>query len=177
MIYIFATLQEFSDKLFGLSYWNWLADLHGGLSMASLILFGAAITLFFSLDKFEKAWLWLKNVAIALAVNIAILDFMGLFIYRPYREKVSGFSPRTLLKANPDTAWIHSMVFEHKEHLAFAPLLVMIVVAIILTVQGKSIKNKQNLKKVVLYGIIASLVLVLVVAAEAVLVTKTQPLK
>lgn len=177
MNYLFATFQEFSDRMLELSYWDWLSDIHGGLSMSTLILFGAAITLYFSLDKFAKAWEWLRNVAIALAVNVALLDFMGLFIYRPYREKVSGLSPRTLLKADPDTAWLHTIIFEHKEHLAFAPLLVMIVVAMVLTAQGRSIKDKKSLRKVILFGIIASLVMVLVVAAEAVLVTKVQPLK
>lgn len=172
----FASFSEFAEKILTLSYWEIMSDIHGGLSMFSLILFGGVITLYFSLGKFAKAFNWFKTIVVLLFTSIFLLDFMGLFIYRPYRAKTD-FSPRTILKASEETSWLHTIVFEHKEHLAFAPLIIMLVVAIIVVSQGKSLSSKSLLKRVVLFGIVTSLVYVLVVAAEAVLVTKTAPLR
>jgi hypothetical protein len=173
---IFASLAEFFEKVFTLGYWEVMSDIHGGLSMLSLVLFGASFALYFSLDKFSQAIKWLQRTVLLLLADIAVLDVMGLFIYRPYRAPVAD-SPRSILKSSEATAWLHSTVFEHKEFLAFAPLVIMAVAAVIIFTQGKQLRNNPVLKRVVLFSIISALVMVLVVATEAVLVTKTAPLR
>ncbi len=168
-------MSEFLDKLFSLRYWEVMSDLHGFFSMLAMVLFGASIVLLFSLDKFDKAIKWLKTTVIGLLTTVALLESSGLFIYRPYRTKAVP-SPRTLLKSSPDTKWLHSYVFEHKEHLAYAPLLIIITALVLLYTQGDTLKKKPKLKKVLIFSLVAALVYLLVVAAEAVLVTKAAPL-
>lgn len=171
-----ASLSEFLDKIFSLTYWEVVGNLHGMLAMLVLILFGAAIALFVALDKFAGAIAWFKRITVWLFAAVAALDAMGLFIYRAYRAKVPD-SPRSILKSSPETDWLHSIVFEHKEFLAFVPLVILLTVAIIARKEGEQLLGKPLLRKVVLFSLIISLIYVLIVAAEAVLVTKAAPLK
>ncbi len=171
-----SELSEFFDHIFNLSFFEVWTDIHGGFAMLSMILFGGAITLSFSLNKFAKAYHWLKNTLYWLAGTVTALDVLGLFVYRPYRAAVPD-SPRSLLKASEETSWLHGIIFEHKEMLAFAPMLMLIAALMIVAHEGRNIKNNTVLKNVVRYLLIASLIMVLVVAAEAVLVTKAAPLK
>src|SRR3989344_8961890 len=124
-------MDELFRGIFSLSYWDVLTDMHGLLAMVLLILFGAALILFFSLSKFAQAARWLKYVLSALVLNLVAVDVMGLYIYGAYR---AAEGPRTLLKSSPDTAWLHGIVFEHKEMLAYAPWLVILVALIIVAV-------------------------------------------
>jgi len=169
-------MEEFFEKIFTLTYWDVMTDLHGALSMLSLILFGLAIAWLISLDKFAKATTWLKYTMVALFTTVALLDFMGLFIYRPYRTQAVP-SPRTFLKSSTDTSWLHTIIFEQKEHLAFVPLIVLLAAMMVVLTQGSALKTKSHLRRLVWFAVIASLVMVLVVAAEAVLVTKAAPLR
>lgn len=167
-------LKDFIFRLSHLSSWEVLGDFHGFLAMLSLVLFGAAIVLYFSLEKIQPAMTWLRNILIALFVDLATLDMFGLFIYVPYRTKGG---PRTMLLSSENTAWLHEIVFEHKEFLAFAPPLLILVACIIVINQGAKFSTRPYVKKAVLFSIFAALFLVLIVAAEAVLVTKVAPLK
>lgn len=169
-------MEEFFDKIFTLTYWDIMSDIHGGLSMLSLILFGLVIAWLVSLDKFAKATTWLKYSMVALFTTVVLLDFMGLFIYRPYRTQAVP-SPRTFLKSSEETSWLHTIIFEQKEHLAFAPLIILLAAMLVVLTQGSALKSKPHLRRMVWFAVIASLVMVLVVAAEAVLVTKVAPLK
>jgi len=67
-------------------------------------------------------------------------------------------------------------VFEHKEFLALVPVVLILVATIIVFKQNKSFKNSTGLRKIVLFAVLTALFYVLVVAAEAVLVTKAAPL-
>ena len=169
-------MEELLGGVLSLSYWDILADTHGFLAMLLLVLFGAALILYFSLDKFVQSVRWLKYTLFALTVNLAIVDIMGIYIYGAYRATEG---PRTLLKSSPNTAWLHEIVFEHKEMLAYAPWLVILVALIIVAVLKERLREREfrALKSVVLFCIVVSLVFVLAIAGEAVLVTKAAPLR
>lgn len=169
-------LQEFFDGVIGLSKWEVWADIHGGVAMMALTLFGVALTLYFSYGKFSAAARWLKNTLLALFVSLGVLNFLGLFIYVPYRAK-SVTSPRSILLASENTAWLHEIMFEHKEFLAFAPMILILTAYLVVKSQGKGLKDSSYMRRAVLFSIIAALVFVLVVASEAVLITKVAPLR
>ena len=163
-------------KLFNLSFWEKFADFHGLLSMLSLILFGAGIILYFVVRKSNNFFSWFKNILLTLFIDLVLLDTAGLTVYIPYRAEGG---PRTILKASEATAWYHTVIFEHKEFLAFAPPLIILTVYLVAKTLGSNFNDDSNskLRKAVLFGLIASLVFVLIVAAEAVLVTKTAPVR
>lgn len=169
-------MEELLRGIASLSFWDVLADMHGALAMLLLVLFGAALVLFFSLEKFAGAARWLSYTLMALAVDLILVDAFGLYIYGAYR---ADGGPRTLLKSSPDTAWLHQVVFEHKEMLAYAPWLVIVVALIIVLVLDDKLIEREHraLKWVVLFSILASLAFVLTIAGEAVLVTKVAPLR
>ena len=166
--------MEVFVNLINLSFWEKFADFHGLLSMISLILFGAAIILYFVVKKSSNFYSWFKNILLILSINLTLLDIAGLTVYVPYRATGG---PRTILKASESTAWLHTVIFEHKDFLAFAPPLIVLTIYLVTKSLGSKFNDDSNskLRKAVLFGLIASLVFVLVVAAEAVLVTKTAP--
>lgn len=169
-------MEELLRGILSLSFWDVLADIHGFLAMLLLILFGAALVLYFSLERFAGAVYWLKHTLLALVVNLLIVDSMGLFIYGAYRAEGG---PRTLLKASAETSWLHTILFEHKEMLAFAPLLMILVALVVVGTLNERIRDREwrTLKFIVLFSLVVSLIYVLVIAGEAVLVTKAAPLR
>lgn len=168
--------MEVFVNLLNLTFWEKIADLHGMLAMISLILFGSAVILYFVIKKNIEFLPWLKRTLVALFVDLVILDIVGLSVYVPYR---AADGPRTILKASEATAWYHTVIFEHKEFLAFAPPLIILAVFLVTKALGPHFNDETNnsLRKSIIFGIIASLVIVLVVAAEAVLVSKAAPVK
>ena len=169
-------MNEFLDKILHLKYWEVMTDIHGALAMLSLILFGAVIVLLLSLDGFNKSVAWLKRTMLGLFVTLTTLNIMGLFVYRPYRAKTPT-SPRSILLESEDTAWLHRIIFEHKEFLALVPMILILTATLIVFKEGKILEDNRQLRRVVLFSVIAALVFVLVVAGEAVLVTKAAPLR
>lgn len=163
-------------NLINLSFWEKFADFHGMLAMISLILFGSALILYFVSKKSAEFLSWLKKILIALFVDLVLLDIAGLTVYIPYRATDG---PRTILKSSEATAWYHTIIFEHKEFLAFAPPLIILAIFLVTKALGPRFNDETNskLRKSILFGIIASLIIVLVVAAEAVLVSKAAPVK
>lgn len=168
--------EEFFTKLTGLSPGELWADTHGGLAMITLVLFGAAIILFFLRDKFKAGLTWLKVSLGLLAASLTVVNIVGLLIYIPYRAAGSG-SPKSLLLASENTAWLHEILFEHKEFLAFVPMVLMLTAFLIVASRGSDLSKHKYLNWAVLFSILAALVFVLVVAAEAVLITKAAPLR
>ena len=168
-------MAEFFEKILSLNYWEVWGDLHGFFAMLALILFGSGITLVVLNKNYEKVNGWLKTIMASLFLVIVALEASGLFIYRPYRTK-EVLSPRTLLKSSEQTKWLHSIIFEHKEHLAYGPLILIVVAFFLVYTQGEWLKKKPNIRKAVLFTLVLSLIYVLIVAAEAVLVTKAAPL-
>jgi uncharacterized membrane protein len=170
------SVEELFTGLLSLSYWDLFADVHGFLAMLLLILFGVALGLYFALDKFAQATHWLRYTLYALVVNLVIVDIMGLYIYGAYRAEGG---PRTLLKASPDTSWLHTILFEHKEMLAYAPWLLVLTALVIVSVMQDRLRAPEHraLRMLVVFCIALSLVYVLTIAGEAVLVTKAAPLR
>lgn len=168
-------MAELFEGLSKLTFWSWLADFHGTLAMLSLILFGAGIVLYYLSDKVQVAIRWLKITLLALFADLVLLDIFGLTIYIPYRAEGG---PRTILKASEDLAWLHNIIFEHKEFLAFAPPILILIAWMVVFQMGNKLNDLSNkyLRLSVITALILSLVFVLVVAGEAVLVTKTVPI-
>lgn len=167
-------MAELITGLSKLTFWSWIADSHGTLAMLSLVLFGAGIVLYFLSDKIDLAIRWLKVTLLLLFTNLVLLDVFGLTVYIPYRAEGG---PRTVLKGSEDLAWLHNIIFEHKEFLAFAPPILILVALMIVSQMGKGFSDPGNkyLRLSVITALILSLVFVLIVAGEAVLVTKTVP--
>ena len=166
-------MKEFLDKVFSLSVWEVLSDVHGGLAMLSLILFGAAFVLV-TKQQIKRSTRWLKFVLLGLWVDLILLDAFGLYIYVPYRAKGG---PRTALLASEETSWLHKLIFEHKEFLAFAPPALLLVATVLVWRYKGALGEQTLLRRTVLASLVLALVFVLVVATEAVLVTKAAPLQ
>jgi len=167
---------EVLQNLLNLPFWSKFADIHGMLAMLSLILFGAGIVLYFIVKKNPEFISWLKAVLIVLFANLALLDIFGLTVYIPYRAEGG---PRSVLKASEATAWLHGVVFEHKEFMAFAPPLLILVAFIVTETVGKNWSSDKVafLRKSVIFSLVAALIIVLIVAAEGVIVTKVAPVE
>ena len=167
-------MSGFLQNIASLSKWEIWGDLHGTVAMLSLILFGAALALYFTLGKFPRAADWLRSTLLVLFVDLAVLDILGLFIYVPYRAQGG---PRSFLLSSETTAWLHKIIFEHKEFLAFAPPILILVAAVVAFLKRQELSTDTTAKRTILFSLISALIIVLVVAAEAVLVTKSAPLK
>ena len=168
-------MTELLNGFIEIPFWSKFADFHGMISMLSLILLGAALILYFLSEKTKAAISWLKTVLLLLFIDISLLDIFGLIVYIPYRAKGGA---KFDLVGSETTAWLHEIVFEHKEVLAFAPLIMTIVAFFIVNKLEESFADKEKYKWIrlaVLASIVLSLLFVLIVAAEAVLVTKTAP--
>lgn len=168
-------MTEFINGIIKIPFWSKFADLHGMLGMLSLILLGAALTLYLLSERAKAAVGWLKTILLLLFFDVLLLDIFGLIVYIPYRAK--GGAKFDLI-GSETTAWLHEIVFEHKEFLAFAPLIMTIVAFFIIHKLGDNFMDKEKYKwfrLAVLVSLVFSLIFVLTVAAEAVLVTKTAP--
>ncbi len=169
-------MLELINGLQRISFLSQLTNFHGTLAMLSLILFGASIVLYFFTTRLQLSISWLKSVLTALFIDLTLLDIAGLIVYIPYRV-VDG--PKSVLIASENTAWLHSVIFEHKEFLAFAPPLLIFLALFVVFKLGSSFgdDNKVHyLRLAVISSILLSLLFVLIVAGEAVLVAKVAPI-
>ncbi|OGH11154.1 MAG: hypothetical protein A2857_04075 [Candidatus Levybacteria bacterium RIFCSPHIGHO2_01_FULL_36_15] len=169
-------MPELINGLSKISLLRHFANFHGALGMFSLIFLGAGIVLYFFTTKIKLAVNWLRLILLGLFINLSLLDIAGLSIYTAYRAENG---PRTILKASKETAWLHTIVFEHKEFLAFAPPVLIFTALFIVLKTGDSFGDKQKLnylRLAVISCLILSLLFVLIVASEAVLVTKVAPI-
>ena len=168
--------MEVFSRLLALSFWEKFANIHGMLAMLSLILFGAGIILYFIVRKSGNFITWLQGVLLLLFVNLILLDAVGLSVYVPYRAEGG---PRSVLKASESTAWLHTVIFEHKEFLAFAPPLIILTAFLVTKALGKNFNEEKvsSIRKSVIFSLVVALIFVLIVAAEAVMVTKAAPVK
>lgn len=171
-------MSELFKGLASLTFWEYFADFHGTLAMLSLVLFGAGIVLYKVALKDTGFVAWLKNVLLVLFFNLVALDIAGLTAYVPYRAPTDT-SPRTILKSIESTKWLHTIVFEHKEFLAFAPPLIILVAYLITKRLGSDFNSKdaKYYRKAVIFSLVIALIFTLLVAGEAVLVTKAQPVR
>lgn len=96
--------MEVFSKLLAMSFWEKFVNLHGLLAMLSLVLFGAAVILYFVVKKNINFIGWFTSTLFHLFINLVLLDIAGLLVYMPYRAPGG---PRTFLKASESTAWLH----------------------------------------------------------------------
>ena len=168
--------MEVFIKLASLSFWTKFADLHGFLAMASLFLFGTCFILYFTTIKTNFTIKWLRTALLVLFIDLVLLDIAGLLIYIPYRAPGG---PRSLLLSSEQISWLHKIIFEHKEFLAFAPPILIYTAFLIVNNLKSDFGNIGKciwLRRSVIASIILALIFVLVVAGEAVLVTKVAPI-
>lgn len=169
-------MEELINGLQRISFLSQLVNFHGTLAMLSLILFGASIILYFFTTRLQLSISWLKSVLVALFIDLTLLDIAGLIAYISYR---GADGAKSILIASEKTAWLHNVIFEHKEFLAFAPTLLIFSAMFIVFKLGNSFgdHNKVHyLRLAVISSILLSLLFVLIVAGEAVLVTKVAPI-
>lgn len=171
-------MSELFKGLASMTFWEYFADFHGSLAMFSLVLFGAGIVLYKVALKDTRFVPWLKNALLVLFLNLVALDIAGLTAYVPYRAPTDT-SPRTILKSIEYTRWLHTIVFEHKEFLAFAPPIIILVAYLITKKLGTDFNSKDAsfLRKSIIFSLVISLIFVLLVAGEAVIVTKAQHIR
>jgi len=168
-------MNELVSNIIDLPFWEKFADLHGFLAMLALLIFGASFVLFSLSAKVNSNVRMLKAALTALFLNLLLLDIVGLTVYVPYRS-LGG--PKTILLASETTAWLHNIVFEHKEFLAFAPLILSFTALVVVAKLEDSFGDNEKYewsRRAVLACLVLSLIFVLTVAAEAVLVTKAAP--
>lgn len=168
-------MEVLIENVVNMPVWSKMANLHGMLAMLSLILFGASFVLLTLPSNSKKTTDWLKHTLLLLFTTLLFLDLFGLMVYVPYR--VEG-GPRTILKSSEATDWLHSVVFEHKEFLAFAPVILIFAAYFVVVQLDEKLFDNKNvyLKRSVLISLLLSLIFVLTVAGEAVLVTKVVPI-
>lgn len=166
--------KELLNGLGGLTTREILLDIHGGLAMLSMIFYGGLIatSIYWKkyqtlIDAIKKLWIWQ-------IVVVGALYILGLLMYIPYRAK--GGAKSTLV-GNETTVWLHKIVFEHKELLALAPLILAIVAYWVVNKIGTDSNQKQLVRRISLFCAVAGLLTLLLVATEAVLVTKVAPVK
>lgn len=169
-------MQELLKGLLSLSYWDKLADTHGFLAMLLLVLFGTALALYPLLTRAAQAARWMRYTLYLLFADITLVNLFGLYIYGAYR---AAGGPRTFLKASVETSWLHTIVFEHKEMLAYAAwVIVLVALAIVAGAKEKiALQEYAGARRVLLFCLTSALIFVLVIAGEAVLVTKVAPLR
>ena len=117
----------------------------------------------------------LKLVMLILLIVLVLHTFLGFVIYVPYR---ADGGPRTTILES-DRPWLHEVVFEHKEFLAYLPWLLILISTVIVYFLGAGLADAgfKSLRMLVLASLILGLIYTLVVSSEAVLVTKFAPLK
>jgi len=64
--------MELFERLWELSFWEKFADFHGSLAMFSLVLYGAAIVLYFVVLENHELLVWFKNVLFVLFLDLLI---------------------------------------------------------------------------------------------------------
>ena len=166
---------EFINGLLAYSTWEKFANLHGIFATLGLILFGVALALTPFYSKAKKYLSWFRTAVTLLLLDIFLLTLNGFLIYQPYRAGLP-ISPRSIILAS-DRPWLHQIVFEHKEFLAFAPLLLVGVAVFMAWYFGGSIKGSRfdGFRKVIFWSLLLGLIFTFVIAGEAVLVTKFAP--
>lgn len=169
-------MSELIQGLLAYSSWEKFANLHGLLATFSLVLFGAALALTPIFNKTKKYLQWFKVVVTLLFVDLFLATINGLYIYQSYRAPIPT-SPRSLIIAS-NKPWLHKIVFEHKEFLAFLPWLLVFAVVFIVWHLGRDLKKPHynGLNRVIFLSLLLALIFTLIIAGEAVLVTKFAPL-
>lgn len=157
----------------GVTFNELLGNLHGLWATLSLVFFGAGLALLAVLPQYPGALRWLKGSLIGLFALIVLTTLNGIWLYVPYRA-AGGARGAILESARP---WVHTVIFEHKEFVAYAPWLLVLVALGIVWAYGATLGSRGNtrIRLTAFWTLALALVLVLLVSAEAVIVTKFAP--
>lgn len=125
-----------------------------------------------------------KFLSVAAAALTWITVLAGTYVvFPPYRvappegaTDLSAF-PRSMLLADPSTAWLHSFGMEIKEHVPWIAAMLATAVAFVVVRHGDQLMRSPTVRRTVLGWLTISLVLVSTVALFGVLVNKVAPVQ
>ena len=127
-----------------------------------------------------RSFAWL-TVFIAVALWLTII--VGTYVsFPPYRatppEGLADLSdyPRSLLLANPGTAWLHSFAMEVKEHMPWIAAMLATSVAFVTMRHGEVALHDRSLRRLTTVLLAICFMLVAIVALLGILVNKVAPL-
>jgi heme A synthase len=178
-------MELFSD----LSIWTMVHGMAlGGGAMGAL--FGALLLLYArSADPADPgrepttpSLVGLFSVASAALLWITVL--LGTYIvFPPYRAAPPegatdlGDYPRSLLLAEPETAWLHSFGMEIKDHVPWLAAMLATAVAFVAVRSGGHLARDPSVRRAVMTWLAIALALVSVVALLGVFVNKVAPVQ
>lgn len=175
-------MELFTD----LSIWTMVHGmLLGGGAMGAL--FGTLLLLYVRTAE-EGAPSTPAPIARSLSVASAVLTWITVLggtyiVFPPYRaappEGATDLSayPRSMLLADPNTAWLHSFGMEIKEHVPWIAAMLATAVAFIVVRHGDHLMRSPSVRRTLLGWLAVSLTLVSAVALLGVFVNKVAPLQ
>lgn len=126
----------------------------------------------------------LARLVVFIAVVLWVAVFVGTYIiFPPYRtappDGVLDLSqyPRSLLLANPDTAWLHAFAMESKEHMPWIASMLATAVAFVSVRYRSTLLRDAQLRKMAMILLAVSFALVSFVGLMGILVNKVAPLQ
>lgn len=147
---------------------------HGLLGISSLGLL--VLALMGALDFERKAFslFWLRLILVNLTLILFLATVWGSLAYIPYRAPGG---PRSFI-IESEKPWMHEVVFEHKEFIAFLPWLLALTATVVTFLLGNTLLEKDNqlLLLAVRYSLLLSVAITLVIIIEGALVTRFAPL-
>jgi hypothetical protein len=168
---------EFLNNILNLPLAEKVADLHGLFATLSLLVYGAIVTIILLVKKNEAGNLH-KPLICLLGVQTLLVgatSTAGIVAYVAYR---TAGGAREFLINNPETAWLHSIVFEYKEYLCgITPWLLMMVAFLVAVSMRRSLYGNKPVLRYILISTIVSAVFLLLTSSLAVLVAKVAPLQ
>jgi heme A synthase len=126
----------------------------------------------------------LARLAVFIAAVLWVTVLVGTYvIFPPYRatppDGVLDLSryPRSLLLANPGTAWLHAFAMESKEHMPWIAAMLATAVAFVSVRYGSSLRRDARLRNMAMTLLAVSFALVAFAGLMGVLIDKAAPLR
>jgi len=166
--------------------------IHGiGLGGGALLALAAALFALYVLRAREGPDLGVEDASrpvVALlavaAVTLWITVIVGTYvIFPPYRAAapegatILAQYPRSMLLADPETAWLHSFAMETKEHLPFIAAILATAVAAIAGMYRASLFRDRLLRRTAAFLLVVCFMAVAYVSLLGVFVNKVAPLE
>lgn len=146
--------------------------LHGFL--ATLALMSASLmigVLVFSKELSVRNVNLLKWISVITVFSVFLLNFTGGYGYVPYREQVTGTSPRSTLLAS-DQPWAHEVVFESMENVSTLGPLIAVIIAYMVWYYGAEIVKQPGLKRALMILLVFGILVALAATAGGVIPTR-----
>ena len=167
--------------------------IHGiGLGGAFLIVFSSVVYCLWNLraadglpaDTVQRQTRFLARATVTLAVNLWLVVLIGTFVNFPsYKaEPPAGTTdldpyPKALLKFDPDTAWLHELGMELKEHMPWVPAMLMTAVAFVAARYGSKLAGEATMRNTMLALLVISFAVAGFVGLIGVFINKVAPLQ